>query len=67
MTASSPSKVERYLSHIVENAQRIEAYLHGLDEAAYAIDLKTQDAVERYLQRIAEAARVIQRTAPQEG
>ncbi len=56
MTASSPSKAERYLSHIVENAERIEGYLSGLDEAAFAGDPKTQDAVERCLQRIAEAA-----------
>ncbi len=36
MTASLPSKIERYLSHIAENAERIAAYLNGLDEAAYA-------------------------------
>ncbi len=56
MTASSPSKAERYLSHIVENAERIEGYLSGLDEESFAGDPKTQDAVERCLQRIAEAA-----------
>jgi uncharacterized protein with HEPN domain len=65
VTASSPSKVERYLSHIVENAERIAAYLHGLDEAAYGSDLKTQDAVERCLQRIAEAANRISKLGAQ--
>ncbi len=45
----------RRLRDIVDNAARIEAYVTGLDLAAFAADRKTIDACERCLERIAEA------------
>jgi uncharacterized protein with HEPN domain len=57
VTAALPSKkISRYLTHIVENADRIASYLKGMDEQAFLADEKTQDAVERCLQRLIEAA-----------
>jgi uncharacterized protein with HEPN domain len=55
VTAASPSKVSRYLSHIIESVDRILAYVKGMDEEAFACDAKTQDAVERCLERLTEA------------
>ncbi len=55
MTAASRSKVSRSLNHVIENADRIAAHVEGLDEKAFAGDGKTQDAVERCLQRLIEA------------
>lgn len=50
------NKLARRLSDIVENADLIASYIEGLDEKAFLADRKTQDAVERCLQRITEAA-----------
>ena len=44
------------LADIIENAERIEAYLVGMDREAFERDGKTRDAVERCLERICEAA-----------
>ena len=56
-TGSLPSnKLARRLSDIVENADFIASYIDGLQEKAFLADRKTQDAVERCLQRITEAA-----------
>jgi uncharacterized protein with HEPN domain len=44
------------LADIVENAERIETYLAGVDRQAFERDGKTRDAVERCLERICEAA-----------
>lgn len=44
------------LADIVENAERIEAYLAGMDRAAFERDGRTRDAVERCLERVCEAA-----------
>jgi uncharacterized protein with HEPN domain len=44
------------LADIVENIQRIDGYLTGLDREAFAADLLRRDAVERCLERICEAA-----------
>lgn len=45
------------LRDIVENIQRIEHYVHGMDFDSFIADQRTVDAVERCLQRITEAAR----------
>ena len=45
------------LADIVENAERIETYLIGVDRAAFAADGLLRDAVERCLERVCEAAR----------
>jgi uncharacterized protein with HEPN domain len=55
VTVSSPSKIARYLTQTIENIERIEGYIAGLNESAFAADLKTADAVERCLQRVIEA------------
>ncbi len=44
------------LTDIVENADLIASYIDGLGEKAFLAGRKTQDAVERCLQRITEAA-----------
>ena len=43
-------------SDIAENAERIRAYVAGVDRAAFEQDGRTRDAVERCLERICEAA-----------
>lgn len=43
------------LRDVIENIDRIESYMIGLDREAFAKDLRTVDAVERCLQRITEA------------
>lgn len=44
------------LRDIVDNCERIERHIAGMDFEEYARDEKTRDAVERCLQRISEAA-----------
>jgi uncharacterized protein with HEPN domain len=41
---------------ILENARLIRSYLKGMDLAAFKVDSRTRDAVERCLERISEAA-----------
>lgn len=43
------------LGDIIENIDRIESYMIGMDRKSFAKDLRTIDAVERCLQRITEA------------
>lgn len=45
------------LADIIENAERIEQYLAGVDRAALAGNGLLRDAVERCLERVCEAAR----------
>jgi len=40
----------------LENIERIQAYVQGLDRAGFERDGKTCDAVERCIERISEAA-----------
>lgn len=44
------------LADIIENADRIEDYLAGMDRGALERDGRTRDAVERCLERLCEAA-----------
>ncbi len=44
------------LADIIENAERFEIHLAGMDRQAFERDGKTRDAVERCLERIREAA-----------
>ena len=46
----------RRVRDIVENIERIESYVQGLDQDGFQADGKTVDAVERCLSRISEAA-----------
>jgi uncharacterized protein with HEPN domain len=43
------------LQDIIDNIDRIESYVAGMDRSAFAADQRTIDAVERCLQRITEA------------
>ena len=45
-----------YLEHIVEAAERIQRYLHGVDRAAFLRNEEKQDAVIRNFEIIGEAA-----------
>ncbi len=53
----SSSDPERRLRDILENISRVRAYVHGMTTQQLVSDRKTQDAVERCLERICEAAR----------
>ncbi|MGE4049280.1 MAG: DUF86 domain-containing protein [Acetobacteraceae bacterium] len=44
------------LADIIENADRIETYLTGMDRTAFAANGLVRDAVERCLERVCEAA-----------
>lgn len=41
---------------MIENAERVEGYLTGMDRETFQQDGRTRDAVERCLERICEAA-----------
>ena len=53
----SSSDPKRRLRDILDNISRIRSYLHGVSSQQLVSDPKTQDAVERCLERICEAAR----------
>jgi uncharacterized protein with HEPN domain len=44
------------LADIIENAERIEGYVVGMNREAFALDGRTRDAVERCLESICGAA-----------
>ena len=44
------------LADIIENAERIEQYLAGVEQAAFAANGLLRDAVERCMERVCEAA-----------
>ena len=52
-----PRDFRLYLDDMLEAIGRIQVYTADTDEAAFARDLKTQDAVVRNLEVIGEAAR----------
>lgn len=54
MSSDDPA---RRLRDILANIERIRRHLAGMTEKRFARDEKTQDAVERCLERICEAAR----------
>ena len=54
MSSSDP---ERRLRDILDNIWRIRSYMQGIVAQRLVADHKTQDAVERCLERICEAAR----------
>lgn len=57
--AKEPRSWSERLSDIVEWGTRMQTYLDGVDERAFADDVKTQDAVIRCLECIGEASRHI--------
>jgi uncharacterized protein with HEPN domain len=50
------SRPEHRFLDILDNIRLIQTYLHGMDRAAFDVDSRTRDAVERCLERISEAA-----------
>lgn len=44
------------LADIVENIERIDSYMRGLDRDSFRKDGRSRDAVERCLERVCEAA-----------
>ena len=56
MSSSDPLK---RIADILDQIARIESHLAGLDLAAFRTNALAQDAVERCLERICEAARKI--------
>lgn len=52
-----PRDFRLYLDDILDAIQQIRSYVEGLDERAFGLDRKTQDAVIRNLEIIGEAAR----------
>lgn len=53
--AESSPRLLDYLAHIVEAIERIRRYVQNMDEAAFAADQRTQDAVIRNFEIIGEA------------
>ncbi len=53
----------RSLADIIDNAERIAAYISGTSRSAFASDGKTRDAVECCLERVCEAAHRLGRRA----
>ena len=61
MSPAAPPRLPDYLQHIALAIQRIQRYVGGLSDTAFAADDKTQDAVLRNIEVIGEAARNVQR------
>ena len=65
MSARDSGRVSEYLSHIVQAIGRINRYIEAKDEAAFLQDEMLQDAVIRNIEIIGEAARNVERAAPE--
>jgi len=61
MSKSDSLRLDDYLRHITEAIDRIQRYTDDMDEVAFLVDERTQDAVIRNFEIIGEAARNIQR------
>jgi uncharacterized protein with HEPN domain len=59
-----PERAGDYVGHMVEAIDRIATYLEGLDRMAFLADLMVQDAVIRNFEVNGEAARNVERHAP---
>lgn len=64
MTEEKSRRVEDYVEHVLVAAGRIDAYVAGLDLAAFLGNFLVQDAVIRNLEIIGEAANKIQIADP---
>lgn len=58
-------RIGDYLAHILEAIARIDKYTEDIDEVGFLRNEMIQDAVLRNLEIIGEAARNIERTAPE--
>lgn len=59
-----PLRVTDYLDHILDAIRRIEEYTAEVDEVGFLGNTMIQDAVLRNIEIIGEAARNIERAAP---
>jgi uncharacterized protein with HEPN domain len=59
-----PLRISDYLSHMREAIDRIARYTEDVDESGFLGNPMIQDAVLRNIEIIGEAARIIERTAP---
>ncbi len=64
MSTRDSGRVSEYLGHIVQAIDRINRYIEATDETAFSQDEMLQDAVVRNIEIIGEAARSIERSAP---
>lgn len=62
---SKAGRVADDLRHMLDAVRRIESYTAGMDEAAFMVDERTQDAVIRNLKVVGESARNVQRHDPE--
>jgi hypothetical protein len=60
----SSSRVPHRLQNIIDNAEAVFEYTKGMDLTAFEEDRKTYDAVERCIERIAEAVARLGDMAP---
>ena len=65
MSAAGRPRVRDYLDHIVQAIERIKRYVAPEDHDGFLQDEKTQDAVIRNIEIIGEAARNVERVAPE--
>ena len=65
MSAAGRPRVRDYLDHIVQAIERIKRYVAAEDRDGFLQDEKTQDAVIRNIEIIGEAARNVERVAPE--
>ena len=56
MTEKKALRVQDYIEHILGAVERIESYVHDLDQAAFEKNMLVQDAVIRNFEIIGEAA-----------
>ena len=60
MTEKKALRVQDYIEHMLGAIERIESYVHDLDQAAFERNTLVQDAVIRNFEIIGEAANKIQ-------
>ena len=60
MTEKKALRVQHYIEHMLGAIERIESYVHDLDQAAFERNTLVQDAVIRNFEIIGEAANKIQ-------
>ena len=65
MSTVGGPRVRDYLDHIVQAIERIKRYVAAEDRDGFLQDEKTQDAVIRNIEIIGEAARNVERVAPE--
>lgn len=65
MSPADQLRLADYLGHIQEAIERCQRYVEDMDEAAFQLDEKTQDAVIRTFEVIGEASNNVKKRFPQ--